>query len=55
MVFETGLRIGEALELHKEDLDLTPDDEHLSMKGNGGKTLTVLLEDRISCANCTII
>lgn len=45
LVFETGLRIGEALGLHVEDLDLNPDDEHLNVVGKGGKPRTVLLDD----------
>jgi site-specific recombinase XerD len=45
LVFETGLRIGEALELHVEDLELAPDDEHIHVRGKGGKPRTVLLDD----------
>jgi integrase/recombinase XerD len=45
LIFETGLRIGEALGLHVEDLDLTPDDEHINVKGKGDKPRTVLLDD----------
>lgn len=45
LIFETGLRIGEALGLHVEDLDLTPDDEHINVKGKGAKPLIVLLDD----------
>lgn len=45
LIFETGLRIGEALALHVEDLDLTTDDEHINVKGKGGKPRTVLLDD----------
>ncbi len=45
LVFETGLRISEALGLHVEDLDLTPDDEHINVVGKGGKPRTVLLDD----------
>lgn len=45
LVFETGLRIGEALALYVEDLDLAPDDEHINVKGKGGKPRTVLLDD----------
>lgn len=46
LILETGLRIGEALALHIEDLDLTPDDEHLHVVGKGNKRRTVLLDDR---------
>jgi len=45
LIFETGLRIGEALGLYVEDLDLTPDDEHLSVVGKGNTRRTVLLDD----------
>jgi hypothetical protein len=33
LLLETGLRIGEALHLYVEDLDLTRDDEHLRVRG----------------------
>jgi integrase/recombinase XerD len=45
LVHETGLRIGEALAVHVEDLDLTPDDERLSVLGKGGRRRTILLDD----------
>nr|WP_255638983.1 tyrosine-type recombinase/integrase [Deinococcus betulae] len=45
LVFETGLRIGEALNIHLEDLDLTRGDEHLTVLGKGGRKRTVLLDD----------
>jgi integrase/recombinase XerD len=45
LLAETGLRIGEALGLYVEDLDLTPDDEHFTVVGKGGKRRTVLLDD----------
>ncbi len=41
----TGLRVGEALNLHVEDLKLTRDDERLAVLGKGGKRRTVLLDD----------
>jgi site-specific recombinase XerD len=41
-IFETGLRVGEALALHVEDLDLTFDDEHLHVLGKGNQQRTVL-------------
>ncbi len=41
----TGLRVGEALSLYVEDLDLTPDDEHLSVIGKGKRRRTVFLDD----------
>jgi len=45
LVFETGLRIGEALGAHVEDLDLTRGDEHLTVLGKGSRKRTVLLDD----------
>jgi len=44
LLFETGLRVGEALTLYVEDLDLSPDDEHLVVCGKGGRRRTVLLD-----------
>lgn len=45
LLFETGLRVSEALHLYVEDLDLTLDDEHLHVLSKGGKQRTVLLDD----------
>ncbi len=45
LIAETGLRISEALGLYVEDLDLTLDDEHLRVKGKGGRHRTLLLDD----------
>jgi integrase len=45
LIFETGLRVSEALGLHLEDLDLMTDDEHLNVLGKGGRRRTVLLDD----------
>ena len=45
LIFETGLRIGEALQAHVEDLDLSRDNEHLVVTGKGGRQRTVLLDD----------
>jgi site-specific recombinase XerD len=45
LIASTGLRAGEALALHIEDLDLSPDDEHLSVLGKGERRRTVLLDD----------
>lgn len=45
LVFETGIRIGEALGIHVEDLDLSTDDEHVTVLGKGDKPRTVLLDD----------
>jgi site-specific recombinase XerD len=45
LLFETGMRVNEALHLYVEDLDMTPDDEHLRVVGKGGKRRTILLDD----------
>jgi len=45
LIFETGLRVGEALSLYVEDLDLTRDDEHIGVRGKGGRPRTILLDD----------
>ena len=45
LAFETGLRISEALHVHIEDLDLTRDDERLTVVGKGGRQRTILLDD----------
>lgn len=45
LLFETGVRVGEALAVHVEDLDLRPDDEHLRVLGKGNRRRTVLLDD----------
>lgn len=45
LMFETGLRISEALSIHVEDLGLRKDDEHLTIMGKGGKQRTLLLDD----------
>ncbi|GAA5512409.1 tyrosine recombinase XerD [Deinococcus carri] len=45
LLFEMGLRIGEVLGLHIEDLDLTKGDEHLTVLGKGGRKRTILLDD----------
>lgn len=47
LLFETGLRISEALALHVQDLDLTPDNEHLIVLGKGGRPRLVLLDDPV--------
>ncbi len=45
LLAETGLRISEALHLDVDDLDLTPDDEHLQVLGKREQRRTVLLDD----------
>jgi integrase/recombinase XerD len=45
LLFETGLRVGEALALHVEDIDLQLDDERIIVTGKGGKRRTILLDD----------
>jgi integrase len=43
LLYETGLRVGEALGLHVEDVDLAMDDEKVRVMGKGGRERTVLL------------
>jgi integrase/recombinase XerD len=45
LIATTGLRIGEALSLYVDDLDLTTDDEHVRVLGKGNRPRTVLLDD----------
>lgn len=45
LLLETGLRVGEALSLYIEDLDLSFDNEHLTITGKRNKTRTILLDD----------
>src|SRR6266516_121872 len=45
LLLETGLRVSEGLSLYVEDLDLSLDNEHLTVVGKGGKRRTVLLDD----------
>ncbi len=45
LINETGLRVGEALGLHIEDLDLSQDDERIHVLGKGNRRRTVLLDD----------
>lgn len=45
LIFETGVRVSEALAIYIEDLNLTTDDEHINVVGKGGKRRTVLLDD----------
>jgi integrase/recombinase XerD len=45
LLAETGLRVGEGLSLYVEDLDLSLDNEHLTVVGKGGKRRTILLDD----------
>jgi len=46
LIFETGLRVSEALSLYIEDLDLSHDDEHMTIIGKGQIKRTLLLDDR---------
>ncbi len=46
LLSETGLRVSEGLSLYVEDLDLSLDNEHLTVVGKGGKKRTVLLDDQ---------
>lgn len=45
LIFETGLRISEALSLYIDDLDLAIDDEHITVVGKGRQRRTILLDD----------
>lgn len=45
LIFETGLRVGEALALCIEDIDLTLDNEHIQVSGEGDKQRLVLLDN----------
>ena len=45
LLLETGLRVSEGLSLYIEDLDLSLDNEHLTVVGKGSKRRTVLLDD----------
>lgn len=45
LLLETGLRVSEGLSLYVEDLDLSLDNEHLTVVGKGGKKRTILLDD----------
>ncbi len=45
LIARTGLRASEALGIYIEDITLTPDDEHVTVSGKGGRTRTVLLDD----------
>lgn len=43
LLYETGMRVGEALGLQVSDVDLTPDDEKVRVLGKGQRERTVLL------------
>jgi site-specific recombinase XerD len=45
LLLETGLRVSEGLSLYLDDLDLSLDNEHLTVTGKGGKRRTILLDD----------
>jgi integrase/recombinase XerD len=45
LLLETGLRVNEGLSLYVEDLDLSLDNEHLTVVGKRGKRRTILLDD----------
>ncbi len=45
LIFETGLRISEALGVYLEDMDLIPDDERIRVTGKGQRQRTLLLDD----------
>jgi integrase/recombinase XerD len=43
LLYETGMRVGEAISLEVSDIDLTPDDELIRVMGKGGRERTVWL------------
>ena len=43
LLYETGMRVGEALSIQRADVDLTPDDEKVRVLGKGQRERTVLL------------
>jgi integrase/recombinase XerD len=45
LLAETGLRVSEGHSLYAEDLDLSLDNEHLTVVGKGNKRRTILLDD----------
>ncbi len=45
LIYETGMRVGEALQLYVEDLDLSRDDERIRVVGKGGRGRTILLDN----------
>jgi len=45
LLLETGLRVSEGLSLYVEDIDLSLDNEHLTVVGKGSKRRTILLDD----------
>lgn len=45
LLHTTGMRVGEALAIEVDDLDLSRDDEHVTVLGKGGRRRTVLLDD----------
>jgi site-specific recombinase XerD len=45
LLYATGMRIGEALAIDVDDLDLTHDDEHVTVLAQGGHRRTILLDD----------
>ena len=45
LLLETGLRVSEGLSLYVEDLDLSLDNEHLTVVGKSNRRRTILLDD----------
>lgn len=50
LLYTTGVRVGEALAIEVDDLDLSRDDEHVTVWGKEGRRRTVLLDDPILVA-----
>jgi integrase/recombinase XerD len=47
LLYTTGIRVGEALAIEIDDLDLNRDDEHVTILGKGGRRRPVLLDDPV--------
>ncbi len=45
LLYTTGMRVGEALTIEVDDLNLRRDDEHVTVLGKAGRRRTVLLDD----------
>jgi len=50
-IYTTGVRISEALAVHVDDLDLTLDDERVTVTGKGNRRRTILLDDPVLIAD----
>jgi len=50
LLYTTGMRVGEALAIDVDDLDLTSDDEHVTVLGKGGRRRTILATGTGRCS-----